>query len=172
MALTVETGSGVVGANSYIDLEFARSYALDRGVTLSSDDAILTGWLIESADYTETFADKYKGVRNTAEQGLSWPRTGALINGFPFSDSSIPSQLKKAQAQGVVELSAGNLLNPSITAYAERRVKVDVIEVEYATGGGINAAATPEITPAYPKIVALLKPLFKFTVGLLPVVRA
>lgn len=40
MAIIVEDGTGVTGANSYISLADARTYATNRGFELSADDTI------------------------------------------------------------------------------------------------------------------------------------
>ncbi|MBD4209906.1 DnaT-like ssDNA-binding protein [Staphylococcus aureus] len=172
MALIVEDGTGKETANSYIDVQFARAYAQSRGLPISDDDAVVEGWIVMACDYVESFAEQFKGKRKTSTQALSWPRTDVVIDGEAFPDDKIPTQLKLAQAQGVVEQSMGSELQPPITGYAVRREKVDVIEVEYATGGGQNNTATPTMTPTFPKILQWLRPLLRTGMMPLKAVRA
>lgn len=172
MALILEDGTGVVGANTYITVEEARAYTAARGVILPTEDAEVEPMLVNAADYTELFSDKYKGKRNTSTQGLSWPRTGVILDETAFPDDKIPTRLKSAQAQGVLDIANGATLSPNITGYAIRKMKADVVEIEYAAGGSVNQSSTPEITPEFPKIDNWLKPLFRNMIGLLSVVRA
>lgn len=172
MALIVEDGTSVVGANTYISADFARQYALDRGVTIPSATNI-DAQIIMAADYLEGFDERYKGRRSSPSQSLSWPRTNVVIYGSRFPINAIPDRLKQAQAQAFMEVFAGADLTPNVTGYAVRREKVDVLEVEYATGGGTNNSATPQFAPQFPKIDVLLKPLLGSTFGgQLEVVRA
>ena len=57
MSLIVEDGTGLPDANSYCDLDEIRSYAADRGVALSSDDAIIIAFAIKATDYLESYAE-------------------------------------------------------------------------------------------------------------------
>lgn len=171
MAIIVEDGSGKTNANSYIDVDFARAYAESRGFSFPVDTEV-EPWIVNACDFVESFAEQFKGNRKTATQALSWPRTNVVIDGEKFPDDKIPTQLKLAQAQAVVEQSQGSVLQPPITDYAVRREKVDVIEVEYATGGGQNNTATVTLTPKFPKVEQWLRPLLGGTGGLLKVIRA
>lgn len=171
MALVIEDGSAVAGANSYVTAAEVREYAETRGIVIANNIE-LDGMAVQAADYLETFADEYKGSRKTTSQGLSWPRTHVVINCESFPDDEIPVQLKNAQCQAVIEIVNGADLMPNITGYAVRREKVDVIEREYAVGGGTNSTATPVFSPKYSKLNALLKSLLRGTAGLLPVYRA
>ena len=50
MALVIEDGSRVAGANSYVTLAEARAFASARGVTLSAVDATLEPFVIKAFD--------------------------------------------------------------------------------------------------------------------------
>lgn len=172
MAIIVEDGTGKPTANSYIDVAFTRAYAESRGFVFSETDAEIEAWIVMGCDFIESFSEQFKGTRATTTQALSWPRKDVVIDGETFPSNAIPTQLKLAQAQAVIEQSQGSELQPSITGYAVRREKVDVIEVEYATGGGQNNTATTTLTPRFPKIEQWLKPLLRGGLGLLTVIRA
>jgi hypothetical protein len=65
MALTIEDGSGVIGANSYMTEAEVSAYLTDRGRETDWDAAtaaVTTAALIEATDYIEQrFGDRFKG---------------------------------------------------------------------------------------------------------------
>src|SRR5690606_28002305 len=130
--------------------------------------------IILAVDYIDSYEPKFKGKRvNPSLQALAWPRAGVEIYDAPFSEGDIPTQLKNAQMQAAILVASGIELMPNLTSYAVRREKVDVIEVEYATGGGLNNASTPEFTPVFPMVESLLKPLLEESgFGMLKAIRA
>ncbi|MCK9234930.1 MAG: hypothetical protein M0P09_01285 [Acholeplasmataceae bacterium] len=162
MALVIEDGSIVAGANSYITLDEFRAFAEDRGVEPPTSEDELAPMIFEAADYINAYEPRYKGERvNPLGQEMSWPRKRVKIFGADFPDDKIPPQLKVAQLQAALTVLQGTSLLPNITSFAVRREKVDVIEVEYATGGGQNNTATEEMTPKFPAIMSSLDPLFR-----------
>jgi hypothetical protein len=173
MALTVETGAGVLNANSYVTLAEARAYASARGVTLTAVDADLEKILVKATDYLESFRDKYKGYKLLGFGYLQWPRSGVVIDGFNLAQTALPVELKNAQAQLAIEIS--NAVDPLPTfttgtgTSAIKREKVGDLEVEYAV--------TPDDTQTAPiisKVDALLLPLLSFGTsgsGCIPVTR-
>ena len=171
MALVIEDGTVVTGANSYVTSAEVIAFALARGISIP-EDTDLDGMVVQAKDYVDSFEDQYKGVRVSATQPLAWPRKNVVIFSAKLPEDSIPQRLKDAQCQATIEVFNGAELQPNITGYAVRVEKVDVIQVEYATGGGSNSVAQPEYTPSYTKVIALLKPLFGGVAGLLKVYRA
>lgn len=173
MALVIENGSIVPGANTYISVDELRDFATDRGVTLPTEDSELEPMIILAADFINSYEPDFRGKRMEFDQPMAWPRQEVKIYGTDFPNNAIPSQLKSAQSQAAILVVTGVDLMPNITGYAVRREKVDVIEVEYATGGGLNNSATPELTPVFPIIASLLAPLLDYgQAGLLKVYRA
>ena len=133
MAVVVEDGSGIEGANSYVTAEEATEYATDRGITLSSTH--LTGYILDSAQYLEGWAESFRGVRVSHTQPMAWPRTGAVIDGFLYNTSSsqrIPRRLKNCQCELIIDLQNGVDIRNRPFHSAERRVKAGEAEVEYA----------------------------------------
>lgn len=154
MALTIEDGSLVAGANSYATVAECRAYAALRGLTLPVADGEVEILLIKAADYLESFEGRYKGSRVNATQALAWPREYVIIYGsddFPVDE--IPEQLKNAQCQLAFDAIA-NDLQATGTGREVVKEKVDVIEVEYAPGGGHVVQAV------FAKAMAFLQPLF------------
>lgn len=164
MALVIEDGTIVAGANSYIDVPAAKAFAEARGVDLGTDDAVIEQRLLGAMDYLESLS--YKGVRTDPdEQLLAWPRTGVTFDGRAFGPNTIPPQLKSAQAQLVIELTNGVVIFASSGASSGstekfvKKEKVDVIETEYATPKevGEEFLAVAEM----PAVSALLRGLLK-----------
>lgn len=177
MALIVEDGSGVAGANSYISVTDARAYATARGLrlpttsaealayaaliglsTLTPDEAVEI-LLTMGLDFIEGFRSQFQGSKTAEANALQWPRTGACLDGFELDDDEIPAVLPQAQAQLACDAYGGGTpvsLMPSGTDGREvLREKVDVIEVQYSPGSG----GSPQ--PTFTAARALLRPLLR-----------
>ncbi|MDR2048364.1 MAG: hypothetical protein LBP69_02820 [Treponema sp.] len=95
-----EDGTGVPDSNAYADSDFAANYF--RGKTLAAwNDIDVQGqedMLVFVSGYIDT-AFNWKGLRKTPEQGLSWPRTGVVLDGFDVE--GVPAAVKKAVCETV-----------------------------------------------------------------------
>lgn len=154
MALVIEDGSGVAGANSYIDVTAARAYASARGLSLPATDADVEVLLIKAMDFIEAFRTEFQGLKTDTAQALQWPRTGATLDGYEVASDTIPTVLASAQAQLAADANLQELM-PTRTGREVVMEKVDVISVQYAESGDTN----PQ--PIFTKAEALLKPLLK-----------
>jgi len=117
MAFTVEDGTGIEGANSYIDVAFADEYHDDRGnVSWSSLTATQKQQvLIKASEYIDKrFGRRFRGTRQLKRQGLEWPRLSAFDDdGFLLSgEDEVPRQIKKATAEYAIRAAAYNVLAP------------------------------------------------------------
>lgn len=150
MALVIEDGSGVSGANSYNTVQEIKDYASARGESVPSTDAEIEALAIQATDYMEQFRFDYQGSIVDPLQALSFPRTGVEIDGYEYPPTILPSQLAKAHAQATIEAYTSELIpNPS---QAVKKEKVDVLEVEYQD--------TSTSAVGFPKVEMLLRPLF------------
>ena len=153
MALVIEDGSGVVGANSYGNVADARTYAAARGVTLSVVDADLEVQMILAMDYLEALAFVGRVVSFT--QALSWPRKLVQFDiDTPFPDDEIPPQLILAQYQLCIEQANGINLQPTVDHSQGGFIteeKVDVLLTKYSEQVGTTSE------PMMPKVDALLR---------------
>lgn len=166
MALTIEDGSGVAGANSYIDVAEARAYAAARGLTLPAADDEVEALLIKAMDFIEAYRGDFQGLKTAATNPLQWPRSGVILDGYPLAENVIPQVLKDAQAQLAIDAQDMDLM-PTGTGREVVMEQVDVIQVQYAETGNSN----PQ--PIFTKAEALLKPLFKSSLfGSLRSIRA
>lgn len=152
MALVIEDGSGVTGANSYATVAEARAYAVARGLTLSETDSVVEAALVNACDKLESY--RYKGTKTDAAQELAWPRADVYVDDAdePLADDAIPAKLKQAQSQLAYD-STQTELQPTGTGREVLREKVDVIEVQYAERG------SGSVEPQFNKAEALLAPL-------------
>lgn len=148
MALVVEDGSVVTGANTYITLAEFKAWADDRGITYGNDSAV-TQQIYRAMDYFERLM--FIGNKANENQPLQWPRTEALIDGYYADATEIPPQVKIAVYEAVLVEAAGN----SELETQDRRTireKVGDIEVQYAENSA-NRKITPALQYALNKLV-------------------
>jgi hypothetical protein len=149
MAIIIEDGSKVAGANSYATEAQLSTYATDRGVTVSGTVAVL---LIQAMDALE---DKnFIGTKANDDQALQWPRLGVQIDGYSIASDTIPSNLINSQIEIALAIDGGD--NPLANQGRETvREKIGDIEVEY----GKSAHPTTYLAAAEAKLSSLVKKL-------------
>lgn len=166
MALIVETGAIVAGANTYATVATVRAYAVARGITLSAVDADVEVLIIKAMDYIESFSGRFMGTLMSATQPLSWPRSGAYRNGeTPIDSDEIPADLIAAECAVVIELAAGaDPYNPapaSLPVVSERAEGAVTVQYASPSAGQISAAKSRPVTAF---LSALLRPSGAFAV--------
>lgn len=110
MALVVEDGSIVAGANSYVtDLEFT-DYCDARGYTYPATAELREPLLIKAMDYLASKEKHYQGVRTDSTQELSFPRYGVMLHGYTISSNLIPIELKRSQMELAYQVSNSEIL--------------------------------------------------------------
>ena len=120
--VTVEDGTNVTSANSYVSVNNARKFALNRGITLPDSNNQLAAMLMQAMDYIEARANYFQGVPTysypdyVTPQLLSWPRTGVSLNMQDLAPNVIPSQLIALQMYLVFAINNGVDLFPTRTA--------------------------------------------------------
>lgn len=166
MALIVEDGSIVSGANSYASVSDIEAYATVRGITYV-DSTQVELFAIQSMDYLETL--EYKGERVDPDmQELQWPRKNAIVNGVTLPDDKIPKGIKNAQMQLCIYRAQGiELFETGTGGQFVTREKIGPIETEYSEAVFMAQGGSPII----PLAEAMLKPYlatgsgFQFTVA-------
>jgi len=121
MALIIEDGTGLINADSYIDVAFADSYFLKRGITQWASLTNREQLIIRAMDYIENNYT-YLGTKLVSTQSLSFPR---LING----ETVYPIAIKNALCELALKANSGDLLQD--TGKTTIREKVGTLEVEY-----------------------------------------
>ena len=137
MALTVEDGTGVTGADCYADVTACSAYAVAYyGSSLTGSPASKEAAIRRATAYLDSL--RWKGTRtNGRGQALAWPRSGVSdCEGEAIADDEIPDEviiaqheLARAEHQSPGVLSPQGSLRDSIV----QREKVDVIDVAYDT---------------------------------------
>lgn len=161
MALIIEDGSVVTGANSYVTLADIRAYALARGVTLSADDPTLEVDVVKAMDYLLSLEQQgqYVGYRTSDAQALSFPREDVYLYGFEVPNNSIPQSMIDAECRLVMYIGAG--VDPFASKYDGtapiKRKKTDVLETEYDT----ETHAANRNTSSIPEVDKILSPVLR-----------
>ena len=134
MPLIIEDGTKPAGANSYVTDEEYTAYAALRGYEIGSDEATRESELIKATDYLDKYRDKFKGVKSTRDQSLSWPRYNVVIDGYSIDHDEIPTELKRAQME-LAKLSVTVDLTPSGSIQNVASQKLVDLSVSYHDGG-------------------------------------
>jgi hypothetical protein len=147
MAIVIEDGSNVAGANSYATAAQLTAYAAERGVTVTGVSDVL---LIQAMDALE---DKnFIGTKANFDQPLQWPRLGVQIDGYSIASNVIPDDLISSQIEIAIAIDGGT--NPLANQSRETlREKIGDIEVEYAP----SARAITYLAAAEAKLSRLVR---------------
>ncbi len=103
MALTVEDGTAVVGADAYLSVADAETYLNNHAASGSSNafttasTTALKEIALRNAARTidAMFASRFPGYRVQRTQGLQWPRMQAeYIDGWEIPATEVPRELK------------------------------------------------------------------------------
>jgi len=161
MALIIETGTNVAGADAYSSVADCSAWAVAYyGSALNGDTADKEAAIRRAVTYLDSL--KWKGTRTYGrDQSLAWPRSGVTdCEGSAIASDEIPSELIFAQhVLARVEFQDEGALSPSVNlSGVVKREKVDVIEVEYDTARmqGNADELRQIVTMAMDKIACLL----------------
>ena len=151
MSITVETGAGVVNANSYAEVADADAWIADNGADATwtaSTTAQKEAALKEATRYLDSVYD-WKGLivhptlaGSDYGQETAWPRSGVQDEeGRTVPTTLIPRILKEALYLLAIESRSGSLITADAGSpgYAKRE-KLDVLEVEYSESPHRNTA--------------------------------
>lgn len=110
MAFTPEDGTGVVGANSFVDVPYADEYFLDR---LNSEWEALSeeqkkSCLIKATTYICT-QYVFKGQKSNPDQGVAFPRIG-VVDPVGRVVSGVPDCVKQCTCELAVRASKAELI--------------------------------------------------------------
>ena len=97
MALTVEDGTGVAGADSFISVADANTLAADYGITLGVDDAETEIQLRKAYKGLLVIEPDLQGTRTHDTQTGIFPRTGVLVNCVALDSEAITQDMQLAQ---------------------------------------------------------------------------
>ena len=133
MALTVEDGSIVAGADSYGDEAGFTAWAASLNLTLAGDASSQEADMRRAGQYLDR-QYQFIGVRVDADQEMQWPRLiEDYVEGFSVPSNAIPSAIVDAQYEIAWLLNQGNDLFAYSSGAATRREKVKAGPVEVDT---------------------------------------
>lgn len=117
MAFTVETGSGIAGANAYASVAFVDDHHSDRGNSAwgSIDATTKQQAIVRATDYIDKrFGRKFRGFKMEIQQTLQWPRLDAFDDsGYIYgNDGTLPGQLMRACAEYALRAAIYTVLSP------------------------------------------------------------
>lgn len=158
MALIVENGTGLATAESYCSVADADARASAFGNTAwTGTDAAKEAALRRATAFMEQrYRGNWKGTKLFRAQALSWPRYGAVVDGWNVDSNIVPAEIRNACADLAVkaltvELNADQTraiirekVGPLETEYSEyspqgtRFVSIDQALSPYLMGAGAN----------------------------------
>lgn len=147
MALVIEDGTFVAGANSFVTRSELIAYAALRGVVLPDTDATDIHAIL-SMDYLWSLCLKGELVELT--QSTPFPRKG-LVPGDtdPDYEYQIPVGVKNAQLQLGLDSANGIVLTASANPTGDlKRSKVGPLEREFFEATSLTLDGTPPLTVA------------------------
>ena len=155
MALIIENGNQIPGANSFVTDEEYTAYATSKGLTVAATPVLREVDLLAGMDYILGKESMLQGYRVSSTQAVMFPRVGVYVHGYIVNSDVIHVNVKNSQMEAAAYNTSGTLLNNSTTNNAKSE-KVDVLEVEYFGGGKRN-------TVNLQRVNVYLKPLMEDT---------
>jgi len=137
MALTVEDGTGLSTADSYLSQANADTYIANHGnstdwsgATSDQKDEALrlaTQWL------DLTYGQRWKGIRSNSDQALDWPRSGVSDrDGRAIDTDELPQKLLDATAEMALRhiTETDGIMPDEADAAPVKQEKIKVGEIE------------------------------------------
>lgn len=155
MALTVEDGTIIENADSYISLEDARALACKWGIDLPVNDLDAEVALRQGGAYIDMLEPSISGYRTDVSQSMTWPRTYACKYNIDVASDDIPNDIKLAQVTAAVTYGEGVDVRPLSDGLSIQSEEIaGAIKTSYFQNG--KSSETIEITEA----VDLMQPYF------------
>ena len=188
MALTVEDGTGLVGADAYISVVNADTYFLAsaNATWAAATSPAKEVAIIKATRYIEKrFGTKWKGLIASSEQALGWPRRYVYDERGTELVDQVPVQIARACAEYAVQALANPLIPETVYPIADgapvpfgrinRKVEKvgPVYEETYYSTGGAHASRVGsgsslvdgDKVVQYPEADFLIGPFIKSTKG-------
>ena len=148
MALVVEDGSNVSGANTHVTLAEFKAWADERGITYDND-AKITNHIYRAMDFIER--QNFQGRKANETQPLQFPRTDVMIDGYYVDANEIPKELKIALYE---QINIEHLTFSKLNTVDRRTISESIgdISVTYASNSS-SQTDTPALTLALKKLI-------------------
>lgn len=136
MALVIETGEVVPGAESFATAAELVTYAMNFGKAVPADELVQEALLRRAA--LQMSALPWKGRMVSRVQALAWPRADVKRQGWVLPYNEIPAQVKAGQLALAAEIHADDLSPPEQRLGAISREKVGPLETEYSAASAMT----------------------------------
>ena len=145
--LTVEDGSGVVGANAYLDVDAFKAEAEISGwdLTAFTDDQITAAIIRGRRAIDRRNWIRWAGEATYDNQITAWPRSDVVTDaGLEYPEDKIPQDVIDASAEAAWrELQSPGSMSPDLErGGAIKSLKAGSVEVVYADGATAETAFT------------------------------
>lgn len=159
MALIIETGMGVTGAQAYADaVAYVAWHTAQFGAAPTASTALIEAAVLRTVARLETL--RWVGAKvGGRSQALAWPRKNALdAEGEDISETEVPAEVITAQhAMTAAEIESPGALAPNVTAFGKKVLnKVDAIGWEVQKAPNTVDASRLQVTAAMDAIKGLL----------------
>lgn len=124
MAITVEDGTLVDDANSWVTRAEYITYAASKGITIASNTTA-DAELVKACEFINSHEGNLKGNRVDRDQYTAYPRENLVLEGFAWDSDEIPRQVILCQLAFALDIHAGidpynPPSNPNLSAKRER----------------------------------------------------
>jgi hypothetical protein len=163
LTLTVEDGTEVVDANTYISMADCSTYNIEVGNYAWSSYAQIDreAAILRAMRWIKGLETKWLGYRTTQTQELAWPRSGMYnLDDVLLGDDVIPEELKDALCEAAWhEITSKDVLNPGLTTSGggvlEKKVKAGPVE------STTKYSAATTTNTEFPAIMAMIEHFMK-----------
>lgn len=164
MALTVEDGTGLAGAESYVSVAEADTYHTDRGNSAWTDIAATAtkeAYLRDAVAFLDgVYESRFRGRRKERLQALAWPRVGFIdSDGFRWDSDEVPVPIKRAQMELALRRIDGELGKDESRGESRfRDIKAGPVTIRYREHASSPSSRYPEVEV---KLARLFRPYRK-----------
>lgn len=132
MAVIVEDGTIIVGANSFVSLARAKEYNVERGRSLTGSDDVIEGQIVLACDYIKLREPDIIGFRTYGRlQELPFPRENLYVHGEYLPSIEIPQEIQNAQCELVWVINQGIDILRTVHEAPLKRRKTGPLEKEW-----------------------------------------
>lgn len=165
MALIVETGAVVAGAESYATIAQANAYHMNYNNAAwdAADSEVQEAALRKATAYIDG-RYRFRGERASSLQVLAWPRVAVAVGGYELPYSAIPAKLVAATCELALRALTGELVADVTTQHVESVRVGPISRTMSAPGNGGQVR--------YAAVDALLRDFTRGGNASVPVVRA
>jgi hypothetical protein len=146
MPLTVEDGSVIAGADSYVETDEADAYHSARGNSAwAGSSTVKEAALRRATAYIDmAYRARFPGVKREGRaQPLQWPREDAIdVRGEEIADDEIPQEIKDAVCEAALReiVEAGSLMPDLDRGGQIKSIEAGSVGITYVDGAPVKTS--------------------------------